>query len=245
MSGRSVLFGCLLFAGPAFACAALEGDSITAADLAPGNSAFAALDPQTALVPAPLAGAVRVLHVSELVSLARRHAITLQGPLEDVCFERPSEPLTLALLQSVLDQQFEQQPDQQPVGVPFEIADFSRVRIPVTADRKFEINRPQANPQSGPQSNMLRGRVTYSGGHSVAFWVRLKGAGNPQVQPTDAVERGEAVSVEVHSGAARLAFASTAESSGHSGESILVRNPQNGKLFQAKVQSKGKVLVQR
>ena len=214
-----------------FACSTVEGDSITASDLARANSVFAALDPQMAMAPSPLAGAVRVLHASELLTLARRHSLAVQDLVEDACFERLSEPLTLALLEPILDRQF--------AGQPVEIADFSRVRIPLEADRKFEI--------TGAASNVIRGRVTYSGGHSVIFWVRLKAAhdAHPLLSQSDGIERGESVNVEVRSGAARLAFASTAESSGHMGEVVLVRNPQNGKLFQAKVQSKGTVLVQR
>jgi hypothetical protein len=59
------------------------------------------------------------------------------------------------------------------------------------------------------------------------------------------VSRGEQVAVEVASGAALLRFLGDAETSGHVGDSVLVRNPENGKLFQAKVEGTGKVLVQR
>jgi flagella basal body P-ring formation protein FlgA len=59
------------------------------------------------------------------------------------------------------------------------------------------------------------------------------------------VARGERVIVEVTSGAARLAFETTAESAGGVGNFVLVRNPANGRLFPAKVAAKGKVVVQR
>ncbi|MEQ1886152.1 MAG: flagella basal body P-ring formation protein FlgA [Bryobacteraceae bacterium] len=59
------------------------------------------------------------------------------------------------------------------------------------------------------------------------------------------VERGEKVSVEVLSGAAHLTFQAEAASAGRTGDSIVVKNPENGKLFSAKVQSKGKVVIQR
>lgn len=60
-----------------------------------------------------------------------------------------------------------------------------------------------------------------------------------------AVDRGERVSVEVSSGAARLAFEAMAESGGRVGSVVLVRNPANGHVFQAKVAEKGKVVVQK
>jgi flagella basal body P-ring formation protein FlgA len=59
------------------------------------------------------------------------------------------------------------------------------------------------------------------------------------------VERGDKVAVEASSGGAVLAFEGTAESSGREGDSIVVRNPGNGRLFQAKVEGKGKVSVKK
>jgi flagella basal body P-ring formation protein FlgA len=57
------------------------------------------------------------------------------------------------------------------------------------------------------------------------------------------IERGDKVMVEVLSGAARLSFEATAESSGRAGDAILVRNPSNGRLFPARIAAKGKVRV--
>jgi len=59
------------------------------------------------------------------------------------------------------------------------------------------------------------------------------------------VERGDIVNVEVKVGAAILSFQATAESSGRTGESVMVKNPDNGKSFLAKIQDKGHVLVER
>jgi hypothetical protein len=59
------------------------------------------------------------------------------------------------------------------------------------------------------------------------------------------VLRGEHVAVVVTSGAALLRFQADAESSGRRGDNVLVRNPDNGKLFQARVEGKGKVMIQR
>lgn len=59
------------------------------------------------------------------------------------------------------------------------------------------------------------------------------------------VSRGDRVMVEVAVGAARLAFEAQAESSGHVAESIIVRNPESGKLFRARVEDKGKVSVRK
>jgi flagella basal body P-ring formation protein FlgA len=59
------------------------------------------------------------------------------------------------------------------------------------------------------------------------------------------VERGDTVAVEVKVGGAILDFEATAQSSGRAGESILIKNPDNGRSFQAKIQDKGHVLVEK
>jgi flagella basal body P-ring formation protein FlgA len=57
------------------------------------------------------------------------------------------------------------------------------------------------------------------------------------------VERGETVAVRVSSGATQLKFKGHAESGGHTGEFILVRNPASGKTFRARIEGTGKVAV--
>lgn len=59
------------------------------------------------------------------------------------------------------------------------------------------------------------------------------------------VERGDRVAVEVKVGSAILDFDATAESAGRAGDTILIKNPENGHSFQAKIQDKGHVLVER
>jgi len=62
------------------------------------------------------------------------------------------------------------------------------------------------------------------------------------VQPND-VNRGDPVQVEVLSGGARLAFTGKAESAGHAGDLIAVRNLSSKKIFQARVDGPGKAVV--
>lgn len=61
-------------------------------------------------------------------------------------------------------------------------------------------------------------------------------------RPND-VNRGDTVSVEVHFGAAHLALTGRAESSGHLGDTITVRNPDTSKVFQAQVAGADRVTV--
>jgi flagella basal body P-ring formation protein FlgA len=64
------------------------------------------------------------------------------------------------------------------------------------------------------------------------------------IAPHD-VERGEKVSVEVSAGHASISFDAIAESSGRVGELVLLRNPQNERFFQARVEAKGKAYVRK
>ena len=57
------------------------------------------------------------------------------------------------------------------------------------------------------------------------------------------IERGDQVAVEVSSGGAQLRFNARAESGGHTGDAILVKNPVSRRNFRARVEKKGKVVL--
>jgi len=57
------------------------------------------------------------------------------------------------------------------------------------------------------------------------------------------IEAGELVAVTVESGQAHLTMQGRAENSGRRGDMISVRNPRSSKVFRARVDGKGKVLV--
>jgi len=57
------------------------------------------------------------------------------------------------------------------------------------------------------------------------------------------VERGDRVEVVVMSGDAKIELLAEAETSGRFGELVMVRNPDNGRHFQARVDGKDKVLI--
>jgi flagella basal body P-ring formation protein FlgA len=57
------------------------------------------------------------------------------------------------------------------------------------------------------------------------------------------IERGDTVRVSVAAGAAHLEFDAVAQSSAHIGEHVLIKNPENSRLFQATAEDKGKVTV--
>ncbi len=57
------------------------------------------------------------------------------------------------------------------------------------------------------------------------------------------VERGETVAVEVTSGAAQLSLKAKAETAGRKGDLVMLRNPDNGRRFQGRVEGQGKVTI--
>jgi flagella basal body P-ring formation protein FlgA len=60
-----------------------------------------------------------------------------------------------------------------------------------------------------------------------------------------AVLRGDKVQVTVWSGAVLLRFDAQAESTARPGETVIVRNPENGRRFVARVEEKGKVFIKK
>lgn len=74
---------------------------------------------------------------------------------------------------------------------------------------------------------------------------RTRAAAVPVRLGPPAVQRGETVAVRVFSGAVLLSFAAEAESSGRTGQNVIVKNPENGRRFIARVEDKGKVVVKK
>jgi hypothetical protein len=227
----------IFVAAHALGCQAVEGDRILGKDLASANPIFAALSPDLALGFTPLAGIKRVFPPGELRRIAREHGISTIDPLASLCFERTTERLSVERLQPSLELALERASGQKETH--FELLDFARYGVPRGA-LEFDHSGP------GP-SGVWRGKVIYAEGRSMPIWVKIR-LGSAQLASESlrgvAIERGDQVQVEVRSGGARVTFESKAESTGHLGDLIIVRNPENGKLFRARVEAKGRVSVQ-
>jgi flagella basal body P-ring formation protein FlgA len=70
-------------------------------------------------------------------------------------------------------------------------------------------------------------------------------AAGPLRPPPPDVQHGDKVEVTVSVGHVVLSFEAVAESSGHTGETVIVRNPENGRRFVARVQEAGKVGIRK
>jgi flagella basal body P-ring formation protein FlgA len=280
----------LLAVAPVFACGIVDGDRILGKDVAAGSPSFAALAAQLDIGASPLPGVQRVFRPDELMRLAKLNHIELDAPVNAICFERATEPLTAERLLPVLRQALALD------DAKIEILDFSRFGVP---HGTLEF------PKSGLTPNGLwRGRILYGQDHGMPVWVKARvtvertwvEASEPLstgkaieasqlivksgprfpfdpalLESLDAVvgrrparalsagtaivaamltiahdvERGELVAVEVKVGGAILDFEASAESSGRIGDSILIKNPDNGHSFLAKIQDKGHVVVEK
>jgi flagella basal body P-ring formation protein FlgA len=142
--------------------ASAGSDWVVARDLAPGFPGLAAVDPETPLAPAPLAGVRRVFRVAEL----RRLALGLKveaAPEQDVCIERRTAPLDPAAVLEALRRQLPR--------ARIEIVEYSRQPVP-EGDLEFPLSGLRGTPADGFWS----GSVRYAGGRRFPVWVKVKAA---------------------------------------------------------------------
>src|SRR5258708_9341464 len=153
-----------LLAVPALACVAVHEDHVLARNLAEVNPWFARLDPQLEIGLTPLAGSTRVIKSGELAAFERRGNVTATPVTESVfaassdsfsniCVERATQPLTVELLQPVLEAALD--------GSPIKILEFSRYRIPQGV---IEFTRAGLTP-----SGLWRGPVSYRQKHNISI----------------------------------------------------------------------------
>lgn len=276
-------------------CIAVQDDLILARDLAAAIPAFRAIPPETLLGNTPPPGSQRTLHPPELLSLAQRYGVQIDGN-SSACFERAMAPLDRSRIREAMLAAL-QIPDAQ-----IELAETSRYAVP-RGRIEFPLERlgsPASPDQRAPV--LWRGDVIYGQDRRFAIWARVRilarrsevvaaenlragrviepsqlrvtavegfpappkqqismdqivgmaplrpiAAGTvlrPElvIRPND-VSRGELIEVEVRSGAARLVLTARAESGGHNGETIAVRNLESNKIFAAQIAGRGKAVV--
>ncbi|HEY4361925.1 MAG TPA: flagella basal body P-ring formation protein FlgA [Bryobacteraceae bacterium] len=80
---------------------------------------------------------------------------------------------------------------------------------------------------------------------AVPLWAQTAPVSRPHAAVPPDVRRGEKVRVRVTCGGVLLQFDADAESSAHIGENVIVKNPENGRRFVARVEDKGKVFVKK
>lgn len=225
-------------------CRELSGDRIRVRDLTPSISAFAMLDPSREVGPAPLPGLTRVFRTPEIERLARSFGVSLTEKPQDFCLQRTVLHLTSELLQPVLTEAY------GSTDVQIKILDYSRYAIP---QGSLEFLKSALSA-----SGLWRGRVMYGENRSSAIWARVRitdgTTGEPlRLAPAKSaplaglpkdVERGDAVRVRVTAGNVLLSFDGSAETPGRTGDLIIVKS-YDGRRLQARVEGKGKVVIEK
>jgi flagella basal body P-ring formation protein FlgA len=148
------------------ACLPVHGPAILAGDLAAVNPMFAALDPQTPVGAAPMAGARRVFRGLELARLVRQNHLSV-GPLRDVCFEWPAVDLSPGALAAAMARALGYEADAVVT------VDWSRFPVP-PGELVFEKRDLEAGP--GPSGRVVfwRGFVRYAAGWRFPVWAKVR-----------------------------------------------------------------------
>ncbi len=144
-------------------CLAVEGERVTAGDLAPILPALSSLPADTEVGYAPVPGTRRFYHAPELHRLAMRYNLVLNAAGE-ICIERAMEPLAP---QRVIDAM------RTALGNPearIEIVELSRYPVP-----RGEIQFARATLLArGATPALWRGFIRYGSQSRFAIWARVK-----------------------------------------------------------------------
>jgi flagella basal body P-ring formation protein FlgA len=156
-------------------------DRITAGDLAARVPAFAALAPDTSLVPAPLAGARRTFHAAELRRILSRAGVDA-APESEVCVERAMGPLDADRLREAMSRRYP--------GASISILDFSHAPAPAG-----EIEFPPSGLRETNDGALWSGYVVYGLAHRFPIWAKVRIASSePRVVALGRLSPGRPIS---------------------------------------------------
>jgi hypothetical protein len=223
----------LALATPPHPCALVKGETITAGDVAALAPGFASLPADLPLAPAPSPGARRVFRSPELTAIARSHSLAIAPPPDNLCFEWPMQALDPQRLIAAM---------QAALGTPgarIEIVDSGARPAPPGAIEFRRADLPVPASKGSRTPVVWRGSIVYGANRRFEIWVRVVVS-----LPPAEINRGDLVEVEVRSGAARLLLRARSEADGRVGETIPLRNPSSNKVFQARVEGKGRALLE-
>jgi flagella basal body P-ring formation protein FlgA len=145
-------------------CHAVNGDRITARDLAAVSPAFADLAPDTVVGYAPEPGARRTMEPAELLRIAAAGGLELHDRASSVCFERSTAPLEAPRILDALRTSLDR-PDAE-----IEVVEFSRFPVP-----PGKLVFPLASLPSYSSANVAlwNGYVDFEGRH-FPIWARAR-----------------------------------------------------------------------
>lgn len=143
----------------ASSCVAVDAARITMRDLASADSRFAVADPRVEVGFTPEVGAKRVLWPQELIHIAQRTEVSIEGPLRPICVQRKGVSLDRNSLVSAIRA-------WAPPEAEIVVEDFSRFPLP---EGELVLPRPTNTSQN---ILVLRGYVRFDNNRRAPFWVR-------------------------------------------------------------------------
>jgi len=148
-------------------CLAVDGDWITARDIAERVPRFRGADPEMKLVRAPFPGAHRLLNPSSLPGLER----TAGEQAEAFCVERRMRAYSREEFQEAIRRSLVGTGDKE---TNFELVDYARTALP---SGRLEFLIPGLPPMMQAHADdpvLWRGKLFYTEGRSVPVWMRVR-----------------------------------------------------------------------
>ena len=143
-------------------CLTVDGEWITARDVAGRAPRYAALDPELRLIRAPYPGARRVVGPAALPPVEGE-------PMTPFCVERRLATLTREIFVEALRRSL-----KEDAGIHFELVDYDHAMVP---SGRLEL-LPQALPPPvlgrADEPVLWRGKLFYAEARSVPVWVRVR-----------------------------------------------------------------------
>jgi flagella basal body P-ring formation protein FlgA len=168
--GKSLLLLLMLVSSlHAAGCISIEGDEIRGRDLAHGDLAFAALNPELYVSYAPAIGNQRAIAPQELAAVARANGISYT-PHGSVCFVRSSFTLTAADAAAKIRDAF----GTRGGGVQVDVLEVCKCSLPA-GTLQFSLRGASLPPLGHSDTPSLwRGQLISKSGMSYPVWVRAR-----------------------------------------------------------------------
>jgi flagella basal body P-ring formation protein FlgA len=157
----------LLWMAAVAGCVPVEGDRVTARDLAQADPAFSALAADTVFSLSPAPGVRRVFQAADLKRLAASHGLSLEAAAE-VCVERPMVALDRERLLEAMRAALAR-PEAR-----IELVDVIAFRVPRGAI-EFPLGGLRRPPAGRPDAPVLwNGSVRYGAGRRYPIWAKVR-----------------------------------------------------------------------
>lgn len=147
-------------------CRAVEGDRITAADLAAVLPAFAAIPADTVFGYAPQPGAYRSIEPAELTRFAAAHGLHYHG-IDNVCFEPALHELEPLVIEESIRESLN---DMSISGAEIEVIEYSKFRVPAGK----LIFPAESLPAYAPANTAIWNGFVEHNHHRYTVWARVK-----------------------------------------------------------------------